>query len=706
MLDLPMFVNWSPHMTYSANRALELLKKGTGQPYSVFREDQEKAIKIVVEGSKRLLVVQKTGWGKSFVYFIATKLLREMGAGPALLVSPLLSLMRNQIDAAKRMGLRAVKVTSDNRSEWGDVFEKITRKEIDILLISPERLSNEEFKEQVLSKIAATISLLIVDEAHCISDWGHDFRPDYRYLERIVKSLPPNLRILATTATANNRVMRDLVEVLGPNLEVLRGDLNRHSLTLQTIEIPGQAQRLDWLAKTLPTLQGTGIIYAITVKDAELIAYWLKSRGLNVESYTGQLDTERREELEIALLENKVKALVATVALGMGYDKPDISFVIHFQMPGSAVGYYQQVGRGGRAIKSAYGILLQGGEDYRINEWFIKSAFPTPNEVVEILTAFEDEPDGLSTSELCGKVNLSLGRIKTTIDILSLESPAPILKIDGKWQLTSSALSMNFWSRAKRLTDLRYKELNQMLEYVKLPFGAHMNFLIKELDGDPSTIKPQNLPALPELIDKNLQGLGLKFLYGFHRSLEPRKKWPNEGMQAYRLKGLIKAEHRAEIGRSLCYYNDDGWGKLVQEGKYKTNNFSDQLVDACFEMIKKWNPKPFPTWVTCLPSLRNPTLVPDFAKKLASALKLPFVMAITKTMERPPQKEMANSIKQARNIDGSLDVKNLPFNKGPVFLIDDTVDSKWTFTVASWILRNNGSGQVWPLALAITGQGE
>ncbi|MBJ7346649.1 MAG: RecQ family ATP-dependent DNA helicase [Gemmataceae bacterium] len=693
-------------MTYSANRALELLKKGTGQPNSTFREDQEKAIKSVVEGGKRLLVVQKTGWGKSFVYFIATKLLREMGAGPALLVSPLLSLMRNQIDAAKRMGLRAVKVTSDNRAEWGDIFEKITRKEIDILLISPERLSNEEFKEQVLSKIAATISLLIVDEAHCISDWGHDFRPDYRYLERIVKSLPPNLRILATTATANNRVMRDLVEVLGPNLEVLKGDLNRNSLTLQTIEIPGQAQRLDWLAKTLPTLQGTGIIYAMTVKDADLIAYWLKSRGLNVESYTGQLDTERREELEIALLENKVKALVATVALGMGYDKPDISFVIHFQMPGSAVGYYQQVGRGGRAIKSAYGILLQGGEDYRINEWFIKSAFPTPNEVVEILTAFEDEPDGLSTSELCGKVNLSLGRIKTTIDILSLESPAPILKTDGKWQLTSSALSMNFWSRAKRLTDLRYKELNQMLEYVKLPFGAHMNFLIKELDGDPSTIKPQTLPALPETVDKSLEGFGLKFLYGFHRSLEPRKKWPNEGMQAYRLKGLIKAEHRAEIGRSLCYYNDDGWGKLVQEGKYKTNNFSDQLVDACLDMIKKWNPKPFPTWVTCLPSLRNPTLVPDFAKKFASALKLPFVMAITKTMERPPQKEMANSVKQARNIDGSLDVKNLPFNKGPVFLIDDTVDSKWTFTVASWILRNNGSGQVWPLALAITGQGE
>jgi len=693
-------------MTYNANRALELLKKGTGQPNSTFREDQEKAIKIVVEGGKRLLVVQKTGWGKSFVYFIATKLLREMGTGPALLVSPLLSLMRNQIDAAKRMGLRAVKVTSDNRAEWGDIFEKITRKEIDILLISPERLSNEEFKEQVLSKIAATISLLIVDEAHCISDWGHDFRPDYRYLERIVKSLPPNLRILATTATANNRVMRDLVEVLGPNLEVLKGDLNRNSLTLQTIEIPGQAQRLDWLAKTLPNLQGTGIIYAITVKDAELIAYWLKSRGLKVESYTGQLDTERREELEIALLENKVKALVATVALGMGYDKPDISFVIHFQMPGSAVGYYQQVGRGGRAIKSAYGILLKGEEDYKINEWFIKSAFPTPNEVVEILTAFEDEPDGLSTSELCGKVNLSLGRIKTTIDILSLESPAPILKTDGKWQLTSSALSMNFWSRAKRLTDLRYKELNQMLEYVKLPFGAHMNFLIKELDGDPSTIKPQNSPALPETVDKSLEGFGLKFLYGFHRSLEPRKKWPNEGMQAYRLKGLIKAEHRAEIGRSLCYYNDDGWGKLVQEGKYKTNNFSDQLVDACLDMIKKWNPKPFPTWVTCLPSLRNPTLVPDFAKKLAKALNLPFVMAITKTMERPPQKEMANSIKQARNIDGSLDVKNLPFNNGPVFLIDDTVDSKWTFTVASWILRNNGSGQVWPLALAITGQGE
>ena len=313
--------------------------------------------------------------------------------------------MRNQIAAAERMGVRAASINSDNVNDWTQVEAKLARGEVDILLISPERLANERFRTQVLAGIAAQISMLVIDEAHCISDWGHDFRPHYRLLERIVKTLPPNLRLLATTATANNRVMDDLVAVLGPKLEVSRGDLNRTSLSLQTIRLPSQAERLAWLAQQLATLQGHGIIYTLTVRDANQVADWLKTRGFNVEAYTGETG-DRREALEQALLNNEVKALVATTALGMGYDKPDLAFVIHYQMPGSVVAYYQQVGRAGRALDSAYGVLLSGQEESDITDWLIRSAFPTRQEVADVLGALEEEENGLSVPELLGRVNL------------------------------------------------------------------------------------------------------------------------------------------------------------------------------------------------------------------------------------------------------------------------------------------------------------
>jgi ATP-dependent DNA helicase RecQ len=416
-------------MTYNGKRALELLRIGSGRADARFRDGQEEAIRHLVEGRGRLLVVQKTGWGKSFVYFIATKLLRESGSGPALLISPLLALMRNQIAAAERMGVRAATINSDNHEEWTKVEAALARDEVDILLISPERLANERFNAEVLAGIAGRISMLVIDEAHCISDWGHDFRPHYRLLERIVRTLPANLRLLATTATANDRVMDDLAAVLGPKLEVSRGDLNRPSLALQTMRLPSQAERLAWLAARLATLPGHGIIYTLTVRDAGLVADWLRSRGFNVEAYTGETG-ERRVELEQALLNNEVKALVATTALGMGFDKPDLAFVIHYQTPGSVVAYYQQVGRAGRALDAAYGVLLSGKEEADINDYFIQSAFPTPDEVAEVIGALEAAPEGLSIPGLLGKVNISMGRINQTINLLSLESPAPIAKQD------------------------------------------------------------------------------------------------------------------------------------------------------------------------------------------------------------------------------------------------------------------------------------
>lgn len=692
-------------MAYDPKRALELLRIGSGRADAIFRDGQEDAIRHIVDGKGRLLVVQKTGWGKSFVYFIAIKLLREAGGGPALLISPLLALMRNQIAAAERMGVRAATINSDNVEDWTDVEGKLGKGEIDVLLISPERLANERFRAQVLAGIAAQVSMLVIDEAHCISDWGHDFRPHYRLLERIAKTLPPNLRLLATTATANNRVMEDLAAVLGPKLQVSRGDLNRTSLTLQTIRLPSQAERLAWLAEQLITLHGHGIIYTLTVRDANQVALWLKAQGFNVEAYTGETG-DRREQLEQALLKNQVKALVATTALGMGYDKPDLAFVIHYQTPGSVVAYYQQVGRAGRALESAYGVLLSGEEESDITDWFIRSAFPTRQEVADVLRALEGEPNGLSVPELLSRVNLSKGRVEKTIALLSLEAPAPIAKQGSKWQLTAATLSEAFWDRAERLTVLRRDEHQQMQDYVSLPFGEHMGFLIGALDGDPSVVTEPALPPLPATVNTELVKAAVEFLRRTSLPIEPRKKWPDGGMPQYGVKGFIAPAHQAESGKALCVWGDAGWGGLVRQGKYHDGYFSDDLVAACVKMIQEWNPQPSPTWVTCVPSLRHPELVPNFAQRLAAALGLPFYMVIAKTDARPEQKTMANSTQQARNIDGSLALNGQPIPPGPVLLVDDMVDSRWTLTVSAWLLRKSGSGAVWPMALSQTGPDE
>ena len=690
-------------MKYLSRHALELLRAGTGRSDAAFREGQEHAIRHIVEGRGRLLVVQKTGWGKSFVYFIATRLLRDSGAGLTLLVSPLLALMRNQSAAAKRMGIQPDRITSDNRPEWPDVEERLQRDEVDILLISPERFGDERFRNEVLAEIADRIAFLVIDEAHCISDWGHDFRPHYRLVERIARTLPPNLRLLATTATANNRVMNDLCAVLGPDLEVSQGDLNRPSLLLQTIRLPRQSERLAWLAEQVPALPGHGIIYTLTVRDANQVAEWLQSRGIEAEAYTGQTG-DRREELEQALLDNRIKALVATTALGMGFDKPDLGFVIHYQSPASVVHYYQQVGRAGRALDAAYGVLLSGEEETEIADYFIRSAFPTPDEVRQVIEALDAAPNGLSVPALLGEVNVSKGRIEKTIELLSLESPAPIVKEGSKWQLTAVNLSEEFWERAARLTRMRRDEQRQMQEYVELGAG-HMEFLIRALDGEPGVVRPPDLPSLPTKVATNLLQDAVAFLRRTSLPIEPRKQWPAGGMPQYDVRGHIPVEHRAEAGKALCIWGDAGWGGLVRVGKYQDGRFAGNLVGACVDLVRRWDPRPAPEWVTCIPSQRHPNLVPDFAERVANRLGLPFHRVLDKIEDRPEQKTMANSTQQARNVDGSLVVAVEPLPGGPVLLVDDMVDSRWTLTVATWLLRSQRSGVVWPLALSLTSQG-
>ena len=612
-----------------------------------------------------------------------------------MLISPLLALMRNQIAAAERMGVRAATINSNNIADWDDVKTQASSDEIDILLISPERLANDDFRENFLPGMAGQVVMLVIDEAHCISDWGHDFRPDYRRIERIVQSLPPNVRVLGTTATANNRVVDDLQEVLGPNILITRGDLNRPSLLLQTIQMPSRAERLAWLAERLKEIPGSGIIYTLTKRDAGQIAHWLQSRELNVEAYTS--DSDNREELEHALLENRVKALVATVALGMGYDKPDLTFVIHYQMPGSVVAYYQQVGRAGRGVDAAYGVLLSGEEDTDITDYFINDAFPTKEEVELIIETLSGATQGLSEPQILAQVNIRPRRLSQAIKVLALESPAPIVKQGSKWQLTPVRLSNAFWERVKRLTSLRHKEQAQMKEYLALDSG-YMEFLISALDGNAEGVRTPDLPPLPVTADREMVLMAIEFLRHSNVCIEPRKQW------AYPRKS-IQEEQRAEIGRTLCYWGDPGWGDIVRDGKYKHGRFSDELVEASTRLIQKWRPQPAPTWVTCIPSQRHSGLVPDFARRLAGSLGLPFRAALTKTKTRRPQKEMTNSIQQWHNVEGSLALVETNLICEPVLLVDDMVDSRWTFTVASSLLRVNGCAAVFPFALADTGTG-
>jgi len=601
------------------------------------------------------------------------------------------------------MGVQAVTINSDNQDDWEDIESRIKRDEVDILLISPERFSNHRFQSTVMGTIATRASMLVVDEAHCISDWGHDFRPHYRMLTRIISGLPQNIRLLATTATANRRVMEDLEQQLGPDLIVSQGPLHRPSLALQTIRLPGQAERLAWLAEHLDAVNGSGIVYTLTVRDAVRVADWLQSQGLRVEAYTGQTG-DRRPELEDALLRNELKALIATTALGMGFDKPDLAFVVHYQAPGSVVAYYQQVGRAGRGIDKAHGVLLSGTEETEISEFFIESAFPTRDEVAQVIAALKEEPDGLSVPKLMGYVNLSRGRVDKALLLLSLESPAPVVKDGRVWQLTATDLSEGFWERAERLTTLRREELAQMQEYVGLADG-HMEYLIDALDGDTTGIDEGDLPLLPTTVREELVIAATEFLNRTTLPIEPRKQWVTGGLHKYNVKGKIAATERFEEGRALCYWGDAGWGRRVKQGKYQDERFSDELVKACACMFNNWTPEPMPEWVTCVPSLRRPGLVPDFARRLADALLLPFHIVLERTDERPEQKEMQNSVQQARNVDGAIRACNGMVQAGPVLLVDDMVDSRWTLTVCGWLLRTNGAGPVYPLVLADASRG-
>ena len=689
--------------------AVTLLRKALDIPDATFRVGQWEAIEKLTINKEKLLVIQRTGWGKSSVYFISSRILRDQGKGPTIIISPLLALMRNQIEAAERLGIKAVTINSNNFEDWKAIQNEVLKNNVDTLLISPERLANERFMDEILFPIADKIGLFVVDEAHCISDWGHDFRPDYRRIVGILKVMPKGMPVLGTTATANDRVVADIEEQLG-GINVLRGALTRESLKLQNIVLKDQASRLAWLKENLPNLEGSGIIYVLTKRDARTIAQWLNDCDIEAAAYYAGVEDENfedsktyREFLEDSLYNNDLKALVATTALAMGYDKPDLNFVVHFQAPDSIISYYQQVGRAGRAINSAYGILLSGQEDAEVHNYFRESAFPPEYVVENILQALIDH-DGLSIPKLQEVLNIKYGQIDKTIKYLRVEEPSPIVKEGTKWKRSAVSYTMNT-EKIERLTNQRVLEWETVQNYINTK-ECLMTFLQKELDDQNIANCGKCANCLGEPIVPNSvthENIIEASVYLKHSEFDilPRKQIASNALPEYGWRGNLRADLQAETGKVLSRWGDAGWGKMVVDDKHY-GFFRDELVVAMYEMIlERWKPDPFPEWLTCIPSLRHPELVPNFAKRLAEKLGIPFKPIIVKAKDTEPQKEQENSYHQCHNLDGVFQIDGEVENK-PVFLVDDAVDSRWTFTIAATLLKKSGSGLVYPIALTST----
>jgi ATP-dependent DNA helicase RecQ len=684
-----------------ADQATQLLGAIAG-PHARFRPGQLESILVLVEQRARVLLVQRTGWGKSAVYFIATRLLREQGSGPTLLVSPLLALMRNQIEMAARAGVRAVSMNSANREDWPAIRAALERDEADLLLVSPERLNNPSFRQEVMPAVARQSGLLVIDEVHCISDWGHDFRPDYRRIARLLELMPRGVPVLGTTATANDRVTADVSEQLGADLQVQRGTLERETLRLFAAQVPDAAARMAWLATYLDRLPGSGIVYCLTVADTRRVADWLVHRGIDAVAYSGAEDSEVREATEARLLANEVKAVVATSALGMGFDKPDLGFVVHYQAPGSVVAYYQQVGRAGRAVDEAFGVLLSGVEDADIQDYFIGTAFPPQPQAEAVVELLAEAAVPVSLRDIEAQVNVKHSRLEAMLKILEVEGA--VERSGGRWLRTLQPWHYDA-ERVARVTAQRRAEQQAMREYLSHD-GCLMVFLREQLDDRAAArcgrCGPCSGQALPLAVADDVVRAARAFLRLASQTIEPRKQWPT-GLSEVR--GRIPDELRTQRGRALSVYGDGGYGRLVATGKLETGRFDDELVDAAATLVRqRWRPDPPPAWVTAVPSLRRAELVAEFAAALADRLELPFHPVVVKTRETRLQKEMENSAQQARNVLGAFAVDGTP-DPRPVLLVDDIVDSGWTLTVVAALLLEHGSGPVLPLALADAGAG-
>lgn len=703
--------------------ALEALRELVGRDDAVFHDGQFEAIQALVEGRRRALVVQRTGWGKSAVYFVATLLQRRAGAGPTLLVSPLIALMRDQIAAAERAGVRAVAINSTNAHEWRDVEQQLAADEVDVLLVSPERLNNPAFRETQLPALVERIGLLVVDEAHCISDWGHDFRPDYRRLRELIARMPADVPVLATTATANSRVVADVAEQLGattggpapasdPDADAaagvltIRGPLARASLRLGVLRLPDSPSRLAWLLNHLDDLPGSGIIYALTVAAANDTARLLREHGHAVRAYTGQTDPDERAESETMLKRNEVKALIATSALGMGFDKPDLGFVLHLGAPSSPVAYYQQVGRAGRATESADVLLMPGTEDPDIWHYFATASMPDEERASRVISALSSDAP-TSTPSLEAMVDIRRTPLELLLKVLDVDGA--VRRVQGGWVATGAPWVYDA-DRYRRIAAERLAEQQHMLEY-ETTDGCRMEFLQRSLDDDTATPcgRCDNCAGAwyPTSVGGEASAAARGALDRVGVPIEPRAQWPTGADRlGVPVKGRIAPEARAAEGRALARLTDLGWGGTLRElfaAGAPDAPVPPRVLDGCVRVLAEWGWAERPVAVVAMPSRSKPQLVDSLARGLAEVGRLPYLGALELVDGGPTGQPGGNSAFRLAGVWQRFSAGGLGVPAGPVLLVDDQVDSRWTLTVAARELRAAGATEVLPFALAVRG---
>ena len=698
-------------MTSTRDAALSALRELVGRPDVAFHDGQYEAIEALVEGRRRALVVQRTGWGKSAVYFVATLLLRRHGAGPTVLVSPLLALMRDQIAAAERAGVRAVAINSTNAHEWSDVLAQLDRDEVDVLLVSPERLNNPAFREEQLPALVQRIGMLVVDEAHCISDWGHDFRPDYRRLRDLIGEMPADVPVLATTATANSRVVADVAEQLGvggsgaPDVLTIRGPLARTSLRLGVLRLRDSASRLAWLLSHLDDLPGSGIIYTLTVSAAVDTARLLREHGHDVRAYTGQTDADERAESEGMLKRNEVKALVATSALGMGFDKPDLGFVVHLGAPSSPVAYYQQVGRAGRASENADVLLLPGVEDRDIWHYFATASMPDQERAERVIAALGDAP--ISTPALEAMVDIRRTPLELLLKVLDVDGA--VRRVQGGWVATGQQWVYDA-ERYERIAAERRAEQQHMLDYEQTA-GCRMEFLQRTLDDDTAVPcgRCDNCAGVwfPQEVGADASAQAGESLDRVGVPIEARRAWPTGADRLdVPVKGRIPAEEQAGEGRALARLTDLGWGGTLR-GIFAAGAadapVSPELLGACVRVLAGWDWAERPVAVIAMPSRSRPALVDSLARGIAEIGRLPYLGALAPVNGGPSGQPGGNSVFRLAGLWDRFTADGIVVPPGPVLLVDDLADSRWTLTVAARTLRRAGATGVLPFALALRG---
>jgi ATP-dependent DNA helicase RecQ len=710
--------------TVSSTRedALAILRTLVGHPDAGFHEGQYEAIETLVDQRRRALVVQRTGWGKSAVYFVATLLLRRQGAGPTILVSPLLALMRDQVAAAARAGVRAVSINSANAHEWTDVLAQLRADEVDVLLVSPERLNNPSFRDEQLPALLERVGLLVVDEAHCISDWGHDFRPDYRRLRDLIAAMPAGVPVLATTATANSRVVTDVAEQVAvstgstqggglTDVVTIRGPLARASLRLGVLRLPDSRARLAWLLSHLAELPGSGIIYTLTVSAAEDTARLLREAGHEVRAYTGQTDTTEREESEGLLKANQVKALVATSALGMGFDKPDLGFVLHLGAPSSPVAYYQQVGRAGRATENADVLLLPGVEDEAIWQYFATASMPSQHKAEAVLDALNAAGGApLSTPALESRVDLRRSPLELLLKVLDVDGA--VRRVTGGWVATGQPWVYDS-DRYERIGAARVNEQNAMIEYERTT-GCRMEFLQRSLDDDTAVPcgRCDNCTAAwyPTDVLADAATTAASALDKVGVALDPRAQWPTGADRlGVAAKGRIDPGDRVLAGRALARLTDLGWGNTLRDvfaPGTPDAPASAPMLAACVRVLAEWGWAERPVGVVAMPSRRHPLLVASVAAELSRVGRLPLLGSLDIVGAGPTGETGGNSAYRLASVWGAFEVgpelaANLAGATGPVLLVDDLGDSRWTLTVAGRLLRRAGAPAVLPFALAL-----